>query len=98
MKHWLVLIILNIALNNTKHVKYAGKIARAFAAHKYKVYNVAQVRKRAYIRNRYHQVPHLRQDTNGKVTNSPLDITNESQEVSSFQAGDHKASTNIRQK
>ena len=31
--------------------------------------------------NRYNQVPHLTQDTNGKVTNSQLDITNESQEV-----------------
>ena len=30
------------------------------------------------IRNRYNQVPHLTQDSNGKVTNSQLDITNES--------------------
>ena len=52
------------------------------------------VRKRAKIRNRYNQVPHLTQDTNGKVTYSQLDITNESQEVSSFPAGDHKASIN----
>ena len=29
-------------------------------------------------KNRYNQVPHLTQDTNGKVTNSHLDITNES--------------------
>ena len=33
---------------------------------------------------------------NGKVTASQLDITNESQEVSPFTAGDHKASTNRR--
>ena len=32
------------------------------------------------------------QDTNGKVTISQLDITNESQEISPFPAGDHKAS------
>ena len=38
--------------------------------------------------NLYNQVPHLTQDTNGKVTNSQLDITNESQEVSPFPAGD----------
>ena len=31
--------------------------------------------------------------TNGKVTNSPLNITNESQEVSPFPACDHKATT-----
>ena len=43
------------------------------------------------IRNRYNQVPHLTQDTNGKVTNSQLDTTNESQEVSPFPVGDHKA-------
>ena len=47
--------------------------------------------KGAKIRNRYNQVPHLTQDTNGKVTNLQLDETNESQEVSSFPAGQHKA-------
>ena len=41
-----------------------------------------KVRKRAKIRNRYNQAPHLTQDTNGKVTTSQLDITNASQEVS----------------
>ena len=46
---------------------------------------------RGKIKNRYNQAPHLTQDTNWKVTNSLLDITNESQEVSPFQAGDHKA-------
>ena len=40
----------------------------------------------AKIRNRYNQAPHLTQDTNGKVTTSQLDITNESQEVSPFPA------------
>ena len=52
--------------------------------------------KGAKIRNRYNQVPHLAQDTNGKVTNSQLDTTNESQEASSFPAGDHKAHINRR--
>ena len=51
----------------------------------------------AKIRNRYNQVPHLTQDTNGKVANSQLDTTNESQEVSPFPAGDHKAHINRRQ-
>ena len=40
------------------------------------------------MRNRYNQIPHLTQDTNGKVTNSQLDTTVESQEVSPFPAGD----------
>ena len=48
-----------------------------------------KVSKGAKIRNQYNQVPHLTQDTNGKVTNSQLDTTNESQEVSPFPAGDH---------
>ena len=55
---------------------------------------VLKVSKGAKIRNRYNQVPHLTQDTN--VTNAQLDTTNESQEVSSFPAGDHKAHINRR--
>ena len=52
--------------------------------------------KGAKILNRYNQVPNLTQDTNGKVTNSQLDTTNESQGVSPFPAGDHKAHVNRR--
>ena len=55
-----------------------------------------EVRKRAKILNRYNQATHLTQDTNGKVTTSQLDIANESQEVNTFPAGDHQASTNRR--
>ena len=55
------------------------------------ILDTAEVSKGAKIRNRYNQVPHLTQDTNGKVTNSQLDTTKESQEVSPFPAGDHKA-------
>ena len=55
-----------------------------------------KVSKGAKIRNRYNQVPQLTQDTNGKVTNSQLDTTNESQEVSPFPSGDHKAHINRR--
>ena len=56
----------------------------------------SKVSKGAKIRNRYNQVPHLTQDTNGKVTNSQLDTTNESRVVSPFLAGDHKAHINRR--
>ena len=56
----------------------------------------SKVSKGAKIRSRYNQVPHPTQDTNGKVTNSQLDTTNESQEVSPFPAGDHKAHINRR--
>ena len=58
--------------------------------------DIVKVKKRAKIRNRYNQATHLTQDNNGKVTTSQLDITNESQEVSPFPAGDLKASTNRR--
>ena len=57
---------------------------------------LSKVSKGAKIRSRYNQVPHPTQDTNGKVTNSQLDTTNESQEVSPFPAGDHKAQINRR--
>ena len=52
-----------------------------------------KVSKGSKIRNRYNQVPHLNEDTKGKVTNSQLDTTNH-QEVSPFPAGDHKAHMN----
>ena len=55
-----------------------------------------QLGRAAKIRNRYNQVPHLTQDTNGKVTNSQLYTTDESHEVSPFPAGDHKAQINRR--
>ena len=57
---------------------------------------VFKVSKGAKIRSRYNQIPHLTQDINGKVTNSQLDTTNESQKVSPFPAGDHKAHINRR--
>ena len=55
---------------------------------------VIEVRKRAKIRNQYNQVPHETEDTHVKVTNSQLDMQNESQEVSPFPADDHKATIN----
>ena len=55
---------------------------------------VVKVSKGAKIRNRYNQVPHLTQDTNGKVTHSYTPQT-ASQEVSPFPVGDHKAHINI---
>ena len=53
-----------------------------------------KVGKGAKIRNRYNQALHLTQGTNGKVTNSQLNTTNESQEVSPFPAGDPKVPIN----
>ena len=55
-----------------------------------------QSKKEGKIRNRYNQAPYLTQDANAKVSTLQLDIKNESQEVSPFPAGDHKAPTNRR--
>ena len=44
----------------------------------------------------YNQAPHLTQDTNGKVTTSQVEITNENQDVSPYPAGDNKVSIKIR--
>ena len=52
--------------------------------------------KGAKIRNLYYQVPHQTQDANEKVTLLQFDTTNESQVVSPFPAGDHKAQINRR--
>ena len=52
---------------------------------------IPKVRKGAKTRNRYNQLSHLTKDTNGKVTKTQPNITNKSQEVSPFPAGDHKA-------
>ena len=42
-------------------------------------YIISKVSKVTKIRNRYNKVTHLTQGTNGKMTNSQLDTTNESQ-------------------
>ena len=71
------------------------KFGKGFACACVEISNIARcsikVSKGAKIRNRYNQVPHLTQDTNEKVTNSQLDTTNESQEVSPFPAGNLQA-------
>ena len=73
-----------------------GDVPEYFSSRTY--FAKIEVSKGAKIRSRYNQVPHLTKDTNGKVTNSQLhvDTTNESQEVSPFPAGDHKAHINRR--
>ena len=73
-----------------------GSILQSIYIKSFHFYKFTQERKRTKIRNRYNQAPHLTQDTNGKVTTSQLDITNESQEVSPFPAGDNKTPTNRR--
>ena len=85
--------------HNILDEKYVIDIHRCQLAAKFGVFfdeDQSKVRNRAKIRNRYNQAPHLTQDTNGKVTTSQFDITNESHEVSAFPAGDQKAKKNRR--
>ena len=56
-----------------------------------------KVRKTAKIRKRYNQVPHLTQDTTKESNKSSINVTNKSQEVSPFPAGDHMAAMNRRE-
>ena len=82
-----------------KTLKVKFRICFAVAnvlSYRYKNMTSIKVSKGTKIRNRYNQVPNLTQDTNGKVTNSQLDTTNESQEVSPFPAGYHRAHINRR--
>ena len=59
---------------------------------------LGKVRKRAKIRNRYNQVPHLTQDAIWESDKHTIRHHIESQEVSPFPAGDYKASINRRSK
>ena len=53
-----------------------------------------KVSKGAKIRNRYNQVPHLTQDTNGKATNSQKDITSHITSQVKFEPR-HEISNNV---
>ena len=58
---------------------------------------MSKVRKIAKIGKRYNQVPHLTQDTIWESNKNTINITNKSQEVSPFPAGDYKAAMNRRE-
>ena len=62
----------------------------------YSVVQEMKVRKTAKIRKRYNQVPHLTQDTTWESNKNTINVTNKSQEVSPFPAGDHKAAMGRR--
>ena len=54
-----------------------------------------KVSKKAKFRNRYNQVPHLTQETTWESENNTRKHRiQESQEISPFPAGDHKAAMN----
>ena len=57
--------------------------------------DIVKVRKKAKIRNQYNQLPHLTQDTTWENDkNTRKHHTKESQGVSPFPTGDHKAAMN----
>ena len=85
-------------LQRLEHVNVASTLSKNETAHAFLPIfgTLHKIGKRAKIRNRYNQAPHLTQDTSGKVTTSLLDIAIESPEVSPLTAGEHKASINRR--
>ena len=57
-----------------------------------------KLRKKAKIRNQYNQAPHLNQNTTWESDKNTIKYRiQESQEVSPFLAGDHKAAMNIQE-
>ena len=82
-----------LSKEHRKFVIYRGAGGRAEFLQSYGP--LLKVSKGAKIRNRYNQVPHLTQDTNGKVTNSQLDTANERQVVRAFPAGENQANLAI---
>ena len=81
-----LMVILTYFQNFLKSIWYAPLL---FAFNK--------VRKKAKSRKRYNQVPHLTQDTTWESNKNTIKITNKSQNVSPFPAGDHKAAMNRRE-
>ena len=90
-----LIIVLRDYLGHYLYARFVYKLFRSYFV-LYVLQRTNKVRKRANIRNRYNKAQHLTQYTKGKVTTSQFDITNESQEVSPFLGGDHKASINRR--
>ena len=58
--------------------------------------DASKVRKTANIRKRYNQVPHLTQDITWENNKNTLNITNKSQEVSPFPAGEQGSNEQTR--
>ena len=50
-----------------------------------------KISKTSMIRKEYNQVPHLTQDTTWESNRTTINITNKSQDVSPYSAGDYKA-------
>ena len=65
------------------------EIVRMFQNHV--VWEPIKVRKTAKIRKPYNQLLHLTQDTTLESNKNKINITNKSQKVSPFPAGNHKA-------
>ena len=58
---------------------------------------LSKVRKMTKVMKRSNQAPHPTQDTTRESNKNTINITNKSQEVSPFPAGDHKAVNNRRE-
>ena len=99
VRNWVVIYPkTSLIIKKSERAKWAGKFFQWFYCINdiligEKV-RIVKERKMAKIRNRYNQVPHMTQDTTWKSNKTTINITNKSQEVSPFPAGDHKAAMN----
>ena len=81
--------------NNTFCVTFCDITNTAWSIKISQYHHLLKVRKKAKIRNRYNQVPHLTQNTEWEsYKNTRKHHIQKSQEVSPSPTGDHKASTN----
>ena len=81
-----------VKLYNKANLKARIKMEIKYAYTELPIACIQKVRKKTKIRNRYNQVPHLTQDTvRESDKNTRKHHIQESQEVSPFPAGDHKA-------
>ena len=87
----------NITSKNQELSPFPSGDHKAAMSRRESMTNTIEVRKRATIRNRYNQVPHLSLDTKWESNKITINITNKNQEVSPFPSGDHKAAMSRRE-
>ena len=96
LKKWQIIKNETMPLHLHQEIIYYLKVYQKIKKNLYHLLSTTKVSNGAKIRNRYNQVPHLTQDTKWESDKLTEDTTNESQEVSPFPAGDHKAHINRR--
>ena len=76
---------------------YKQEMSHSYICHREEGSTNTKSKKDGKDQEKYNQVPHLTQDTTWESNKATMKITNKSQEVSPFPAGDHKAAMNRRE-